>query len=164
MSTELPISTGVSQGSVLGPLLFLIYIKYLPLVSNIFTMLMYADDTTLYCNVNNDVTDDLLNYELSKICDSLCANKLALNVSKTKFMGFHTINKHVIYPKLNINGNNIERVTNLNFLGLTLTSTLSWKQHINKISPMLSKSIGVLYRFRDILYIRVLCCKIYITP
>ena len=53
-----------------------------------FTMLMYADDTTLYCNVNNDVTDDLLNYELSKICDWLGANKLALNVSKIKFMVF----------------------------------------------------------------------------
>ena len=51
--------------------------------------------------------------------------KLALNVSKTKFMVFHTINKHVIYPKLKINGNNIERVTNFNFLWLTLSSTLS---------------------------------------
>ena len=172
MSTELPISTGVPQGSVLGPLLFLIYINDLPLVSNIFTMLMYADDTTLYCNVNNDVTDDLLNYELSKICDWLGANKLALNVSKTKFMVFHTINKHVTYPKLNINGNNIELVTNFNFLGLTLTSTLSWKQHINKISLKISKSIDIYrsisiyidrYRYRSI-YIRVLCCKIYITP
>ena len=54
-------------------------------------MLMYADDTTLYCNVNNNVTDDLLNYELSKICDWLGANKLALNDSKTKFMFFSYI-------------------------------------------------------------------------
>ena len=115
MSTELAISTCVPQGSVLGPLLFLIYINDLPLVSNIFTMLMYADDTTLYCNVNTNVTDDLLNCELSKICDWLGANKLALTVSKTKYMVFHTANKHVAYPKLNINGNDIERVTNLNF-------------------------------------------------
>ena len=99
-------------------------------------MLMYAETTTLYCNVNNNVTDDLLNYELSKICDWLGANKLALNVSKTKFMVFHTVHKHVIYPNLNINGNNIERVTN--FLGLTLSSTLSWKHHIDIISSKIS--------------------------
>ena len=88
------------------------------------------------------MTDDLLNYELSKICHWLGANKLALNVSKTKFM--------VIYPKLNINGNNIERVTNFNFLGLTINSTLSWNHHINKISLKISKLIRILYRLRDI--------------
>ena len=88
MSREKAISTGVPQGSVLGPLLFLTYINDLPLISNIFTMLMYADDTTLYCNANTKVTDDYLNYELTKICDLIGANKLALNVSKTKYMFF----------------------------------------------------------------------------
>ena len=166
MSTKLAISTGVPQESVLGPLLFLIYINDLPLVSNIFTMLMYADDRTLYCNVNPNVTDDLLNCELSKICDWLGANKLALNVSKTKYMVFHTANKHVAYPKLNINRNNIERVTNFYFLGLILSSTLSWNQHINKISIKISKSICILYRLRYI-YPRAVLENLYnalITP
>ena len=99
MSTELAISSGVPQGSALGPLLFFIYINDLPLVSNIFTMLMYADDTTIYCNVNTNVTDDLLNCELSKICDWLGANKLALNVSKTKYMVFHTALQACCLPK-----------------------------------------------------------------
>ena len=98
----------------------------MPLASNNFTMLMYADDKTLCCNVNINVTNDLLNCELSKIYDLLGANKLALNVSKTKYMVFHTANKHVTYPKLNINRNNIELVTNFNLLAMTLSSILSW--------------------------------------
>ena len=121
----LPISTGVPQGSVLGPLLFLVCINDLPLVSNIFDMLMYADDTTLYCNINQNVTAEVINGELLKINQWLGANKLSLNVSKTKFMVFHTHNRSVSYHDLQINGNKIERVTEFNFLGLVLQSNLS---------------------------------------
>ena len=87
-SGTLPICTGVLQGSVLGLLLFLIYINNLPLASNIFDMIMYADDTTLYCNVNQNITADVINGELLKITEWLAAYKLSLNVSKTKFMFF----------------------------------------------------------------------------
>ena len=91
-SEKLPIDTEVFQGSVLGPLLFLIYIYELPHVSKLFKMVMYADDTTLFCNIDNNVTEDVSNRELFKICEWLGANKLALNVSKTKCMVFHTRN------------------------------------------------------------------------
>ena len=84
------IITGVPQGSILGTLLFLIYINDLPMVSQIFDMIMYADDTTLYCNINRDISDQDINAELKKVSDWLCSNKLSLNVKKTKCMVFHT--------------------------------------------------------------------------
>ena len=88
-STQL-ITTGVPQGSILGPLLFLIYINDLPSVSNVFDMLMYADDTTLYCNIDQNINEHEINVEINKISDWLASNKLSLNIKKTKFMAFHS--------------------------------------------------------------------------
>ena len=76
---------------------------------------MYADDTTLYCNVNQNITAEVINGELLKITQWLGANKLSLNITKTKFMVFHTHNKSISNSDLQINGNKIERVTELTF-------------------------------------------------
>ena len=119
-------------------------------------MLMYADDTTLYCNINQNVTAEVINRELLKINQWLGANKLSLNVSKTKFMVFHTHNRSVSYPNLQINSNKIERVTEFNFLGLVLQSNLSWNKHINHISLKVSKAIGIIYRLKSVYPLAVL--------
>ena len=60
-------------------------------------MLMYADDTTLYCNIAQDVNEMVINVEVAKLSEWLGANKLALNNSKTKYMVFHTSNRAVKY-------------------------------------------------------------------
>ena len=65
------------------------------------------------------------NNELSKVSQWLAANKLSINVTKTKYMVFHLHKKVVTYPDLQLNGNKIERVTHFNFLGLILQSNLS---------------------------------------
>ena len=83
-SDSLEIKSGISQGSVLGPFLFSVYINDLPLCTDIFNMIIYADDTTPFCDINiiADV-EHSLNAELNKITDWLAANKLSLNANKT---------------------------------------------------------------------------------
>ena len=125
LSKALEIKTGVPQGSVLGPFLFSIYINDLPVSTNLFKSIMYADDATLLCDINNIQNLEItLNAELLKITDWLAANKLSLNASKTNFMVFHSDEKIVMYPKLLINGVEIERVDCFNFLGLQLNHKL----------------------------------------
>ena len=144
-SQKLPISTGVPQGSVLGPLLFLIYINDLPTVSNIFNILMYADDTTLFCNFDNTQNEFTIHNELDNVYRWLCSNKLSLNVSKTKYMCFFTPKRKVVFPDLKINNITIDRVTDFKFLGLIISSNLKWNKHIDHISIKVSKVIGIMF-------------------
>ena len=88
-SDTLQISSGVPQGSILGPLLFLLYINDFTQASKMFSMRLYADDTSLTVSGKN--IDDLLyqiNLELPNMNDWLCANKLTLNLKKTKYLVF----------------------------------------------------------------------------
>ena len=112
-------------------------------------MIMYADDTTLFCNFNDlNITEETLNEELKLLIQWLNANQLSSNVGKTKFMVFHPARKVVKYPVLVINNTPIERVTNFNYLGLQLSYDLNWDKHKCVISLKLTKTIGVLSRLR----------------
>ena len=89
--------------------------------------------------MTDTITVDVINEKLSKIFDWLGANKLSLNIVKTKYMLYHSINKRVTYPKLKINNNNIDRITQFNFLGVILHERMSWKQHIEHIRLKIAK-------------------------
>ena len=108
-------------------------------------MFMYADDTRLYCNLDQNSTSDSLNNELKLITNWLDVNKISLNIGKTKHMIYHNINKKVNYLVLTINTVEIERVTHFIFLGLVLDSQLKWKKHLDHISLKISEIIGILH-------------------
>ena len=160
-SKTLPIHTGVPQGSILGPLLFIIYVNDLCLASPKFESILYADDTTLInslCVFNTDDKDNLnsisdtMNHELKKVHDWLSANKLSLNVSKTKFMIFHFPQRKLNFEiNLQIANTPIGRTTVFEFLGLTINENLNWNSHISKISTKLSKITGILSRLHTFL-------------
>ena len=159
-SNSRPLSTGVPQGFILGPLLFIIYMNDINAVSPKFTFILYADDTTMissmytFTSVTRQDTAciaDNINEELSKISDWLAVNKLSLNTSKTKFIQFHhrqkTLNEND-YLKLRINDSEIERVQEFNFLGLTINEYLDWSSHCNKIAFKISRTLGIMNRLK----------------
>ena len=149
-SNLLEMDTGVPQGSILGPLFFLIYINDIKQSSEIFHSISYADDTTLYTTVNRLKSSDTniehaLNDQLNQVNTWLCANKLSLNVAKTKFMIYSiTTKKKLPEIKLKINNTSIDKVKCFNFLGITIDSNLNWKEHIKVLSNKLSKTTGIL--------------------
>ena len=147
-SNMLEIRTGIPQGSLLGPLFFSICINDIVKASAIFNYIMYADDTTLYCNLEDFVdcdTETAINRELQKINLWLQRNKLKLNVGKTKFMIFHKRKK---VPNLSIalNDTTITKVDSFNYLGILLDSNLCWKSHTDMLVLKILRLIGVLHR------------------
>jgi hypothetical protein len=128
-STRALIKTGVPQGSILGPLLFIIYINDLYRASDIFNSIIFADDTTLESELNKFGSETRpeelnlnINLEISKISDWLRANKLSLNIAKTKYVIFERPGSRQIDIRLTIHQPPTERAEVFNFLGLPVYS------------------------------------------
>ena len=150
-STYNVINCGVPQGSILGPILFLIYVNDIVRSSDKIKFLLFADDTTIYIQGHNinEITN-ILNNELINISDWLISNRLTLNVSKTCYMVSCTTNN---MPEANVNikikENLLNRVNFIKFLGVIIDEKLTWKPHLHYLCNKISQITGVLYKIRD---------------
>ena len=145
------IEAGVPQGSVLGPLLFLIYIN--DITKGIKSAIkLFADDTSLYITFDNNIQEatDQLNNDMSTISEWANQWLVTFNPTKTKAL-LVTLKRNLIPPPLYFNRHPLENVKCHKHLGLQINETLSWKEHINSISAATNKKVNVLSSLGKIL-------------
>jgi hypothetical protein len=147
------ITCGVPQGSILGPLLFLLYINDIVNVSPTLMPIIFADDTNLFIKGKTvNETIQLMNLEIKKIVQWLNANRLSLNVDKTHYLIFRSSKRRILeHDQMYINGQILECKDETKFLGIILDCKLSWSNHISKIKSKIAKGIGIFVKARKIL-------------
>ena len=151
-SRSLPITTGVPQGSVLGPLLFLIYVNDLPAATNSLKTILFADDSNLVLNGQDaEITARQVSSELTHIYEWFCTNKLLLNTSKTKLIIFRSRkSREDLSPfTVTLDGNIISQVSHENFLGIDVDNTLKWYNHTEKVANCITRKIGMMRQIRN---------------
>ena len=159
-SPLLPIKCGVPQGSVLGPLLFLVDINVILLCSNYLSFIFFADDTNIFFQHKNiSELTKIVNHELSFVATWFKANKLTLHPDKTKFILFHPPRKKINLDGLSISidKNSINRVEHTKFLGVIIHQNLSWQAHIKAISSKIAKSTGIIIKSGQFFFSNTLC-------
>ena len=163
---------GVPQGSVLGPLLFLLYINDIYKSSSLFAFYLFADDTCIILAINNlKGLESLVNRELGNVNEWLEANKLSLNIKKkSNFVIFCPRQKNMpsirILDSVTNTYGNLEMEDYVKYLGLMIDSNLSWKYPIESICHKITKLIEIIAKIRHYVPRRVLLavCNSLIFP
>ena len=144
-SAKLPIISGVAQGSIIAPLLFIIYINDVVRSSRILRYVLYADDTSVFLSSKNlNSLIDTVNSEMRKVQAWFEANQLLLNSNKTSYMIFHR-RRHLpsVLPSIVVNENVINRVENCRFLGIMVDDHITFKKHVELTLGKLAKELYI---------------------
>ena len=157
-SQRLEITCGIPQGSILGPLLFTLYINDLPKICNSCSPILFADDTNLLFSGRDLPTlINEINSQLNLLSQWFILNKLSLNVSKTKFILFTSQHNTPIPNRdLIINGEVIESVDSIKFLGVIIDKNFKWKEHISHKCNTIAKTLSVFTRIRHFIPTEIL--------
>ena len=147
-STPTQVIMGVPQGSVLGPLLFLLFVNDLPNFSEILSSMLFADDANLYIK-GPDPSELVItaNYEMFNLYYWCLANRISINSIKTFFLLFGNV-RPVNLPPLVIKSSSayeiIKRADNVKFLGVYYEENMSFKAHINHLVQRLSSTSSLI--------------------
>ena len=150
------ITCGVPQGSVLGPLFFLLFINDLPNCCPSGKVRIFADDTNVFFHCNSiEELIELGQTIMNQLHSWFTANKLTLNTDKSSFTIFRTKRKviHNLPEHIEFLDYKIKRTTHVKYLGLTINENLTWDNHINEICTKLKSLFHVFYNIRDYLSI-----------
>ena len=151
---------GVPQGSILGPLLFLLFINDVSNVVKHCHLSLYADDTCLYFSSSDpNVMSVSVNEDLQNISSWLSDNKLILNITKSEYMLIGSQRRLVKFNDshltLAIGGESLNRVTKCKYLGVILDANLNWKHHVDHIRCKVVKSLFLLRKARPFITINI---------
>ena len=146
------ITCGVPQGSVLGPLLFIIYTNDLPTCLSHSTAILFADDTTLYTS-SHDINDlfSKANEDLNYLTDWFRANRLSLNVAKTNYMIFGNGDTSNANYNLKLANSTLSKTSCAKFLGVHIDDKLKWNEHISAVKAKISRSFFAINRAKSVL-------------
>ena len=156
ISSSETITCGVPQGSVLGPLLFLLFINDIQNSSRKFRFYLFADDTNiLYVDKDLRSLEKVVNEEFKNVYNWLAVNKLTINIKKSNFVIFHPHQKKITYqPKdqIYINETNklecLEHKEYVKYLGILIDKNLSWRNQIDSLILKISKTVGMIAKRR----------------
>ena len=146
---------GVPQGSILGPLLFIIYINDIPSISNLAKFILYADDANIIITGRDlHEVEQKVAQLIPLLLDWITCNGLKLNIGKTKYLIFSNGKKRDI--NIIISGNKIERKISERFLGVIMDENLSWTAHRAALATKISRNAGILFKLRGTIPLHVL--------